>query len=168
MSDKIEFLQLVRDHIGTLVDDDREKPSISDYVFFLGIPVGLAGLSAYIGIVLAGDAASLIVSALSILAGLLINVLVLLYTVQLVGPTETEKKEQQELIAQVNKNLLFEILISGLAIGSICLIPFASEPLNLIVSTFSVFLMGVFVLTLLMIMKRLKVLLNLRFKKVAP
>jgi hypothetical protein len=168
MSKKIEFFQLIKDHIETLVDDGDRTPSISDYAFFIGLPAALAAISAMVGITLEGDAASLAVSALSILAGLLINVLVLLYTVQVVGPTDTEKKEQQELISQVNKNLLFEILISGVSVGAICLIPFASEPLDLIVSTMSVFLMGVFSLTLLMIMKRLKVLLGLRFKKTAP
>lgn len=168
MSKKIEFFQLIRDHIETLVDDCSASPSFSDYAFFIGIPAALAAVSAFIGITLTGDAASLAVSALSIMAGLLINVLVLLYTVQVVGPTDTEKKEQQELITQVNKNLLFEILISGVAVCAICLVPFAVKPLDLIVSTFSVFLMGVFVLTLLMIMKRLKVLLSLRFKKTTP
>lgn len=173
MTSKIDLRDVLAEHLATLRDGDAERISLADVFVFFGLPLAVAAAIAAADITLSTTAIGILIGALSILAGLLINVLVLLYTVKEVGPTETDNLEQRTLIREVNTNLLYAITIAVIDIVLLCILPLISGldipftirgPLESIWIGAIVFILGNFILTLLMALKRLKVLLDLRFK----
>jgi hypothetical protein len=173
MTSKIDLRDVVAEHLATLRDGDAQRISWMDVLVFFGLPLIVAVAIALANITLSTSAIGILIGALSILAGLLINVLVLLYTVKEVGPTETENEEQRTLIREVNANLLYAITIAVIDIVALCILPLIKGlgipaaikgPLDDVWSGAIIFILGNFILTLLMALKRLKVLLDLRFK----
>lgn len=165
MTSKIDVRIIITEHLATLRNNATGKTSFADVAVFFGIPAIAAGICTGFCVSLTLNAIGVLVGALSILAGLLINVLVLLYTVKEVGPSDDASKKQRTLIKEVNANLLYEITIAVAAIVALCVLPLFERPVSIGVSAFVVFLLGNFVLTLLMALKRIKVLLDLRFSE---
>lgn len=174
MSSKIDLRSIIVAHFATLRDNRTGKISWADVTTFYAVPLAFGAGCFALGVSLGATAVGILIGALSILAGLLINVLVLLYTVNVVGPTATELQNQKQLIVEVNSNLLYAVLIAVVSIIALCMVPLI--PSTIPVGTEQIFqartvfsaviiaLMGNFVLTLLMTLKRLKILLELRFQ----
>ena len=173
MSSKIDLRSVVTEHVKTLRNNRTDKISKIDLLTFYGLPFVAGIVCVWFKLVLSTKAVGILIGALSILAGLLINVLVLLFTVNSVGPTETEKAKQTKLIIEVNSNLLYAVLIAVVSIIALCIAPLIPETIyakgrgeflaGAAFSGFIIALIGNFVLTLLMALKRLKILLELRF-----
>ena len=164
MTEKLDPRDIVRDHFSTLKNARTGKTSTLDVLVFFGLP-GIFGI-AFLLVTAEGysnDASTLWIAALSVLAGLLINVLVLLYTVQTVGPTPQEHDDQKAVIKEVNANLLYAILIAILAICALCGSPMMPTKLSHWLGAIITFLIGNFMLTLLMTVKRIKLLVGMRF-----
>jgi hypothetical protein len=164
MSSKIDLRDVFRAHFATLRNASTERPSPLDLAVFFALPALAALIVFFAELKLTTSAIGILIGALSILGGLLINVLVLLYTVKEVGPTETETEEQRALIKEVNANLLYAITIAVLDIVLLCIVPLLSGAVEMFATYVIVAVLGNFVLTLLMALKRLKVLLDLRFR----
>lgn len=165
MSPKIDVREIVTDHFRTLRDAPTGKVSIADLFTFFVVPA-LLGIAYFVVFKngFGNNGVSILVGALSILAGLLINVLVLLYTVNAVGDTDEETREQIAYIREVNANLLYGICTAILVILILCIeLVFPRQPAR-ILSAFGLALLTHFLLTLLMTLKRIKVLVDLRFK----
>lgn len=164
MSEKLDPRDIIRDHFGTLKNARTDKTSIVDVVVFFGLPA-VFGVTFIFGTKegYSNDASTLWIAALSVLAGLLINVLVLLYTVQTVGPTPQEHDDQRAVIKEVNANLLYAILIAILAICALCGSPMMPEKLSHWLGAVVTFLIANFMLTLFMTVKRIKLLVGMRF-----
>lgn len=173
MSSKINLLGIVSAHFATLKDNRTDRLSPVDIATFYGVPLVFAGICLTSGLTLGTTAVGILIGALSILAGLLVNVLVLLYTVNVVGPSPDQKSKQQTLIIEVNSTLLYAVLVAVVAIIALCIVPVVPQAVKTgmrhdfaAAATFTaliIFLLGNFLLTLLMTLKRLKVLLELRF-----
>jgi uncharacterized membrane protein (DUF106 family) len=86
-----------------------------------------------------------------------------MYTVEPVGPTDTEKEEQLAVLGELNNILLYEITISVLAVVLSCIIIFVHGFVVVALSAVIITIVASFLLTLLMSLKRLKALLDLRF-----
>lgn len=164
MTSKIDLKEVFQDHINTLRDNSTGRLSVWDLTVFYALPTLGGIVSFFLGLSIGDTGIGILISALSILAGLLINVLVLLYTVKEVGPTEKEAKRQVELIKEVNANLIYAITISILCIIMLCLLPRLHEFFDRAMTATILAILANFVLTLLMALKRLRVLLGLRFK----
>lgn len=165
MTAKIDLFGILSDHIATLKRADNDKISKWDLVFFYVIPLVIgASFSYFVKSGFDSTSVGIWIGALSILAGLLINVLVLLYTVKEVGPTEVETTEQKNLIKEVNANILYEIVIAVIAIVALCVVPALNDWPERLLSGIVIAIAVNFTLTLLMTLKRLRVLVGLRFK----
>lgn len=160
MSTKIDVSEIVIAHFRTLKDARTGRLSWIDMVVFLGLPAALAALAWYQHFIIDTALANLILPALSIFAGLLVNAIVVLYTVV---ATKTLQGDERELVEEIFPNLLFAILISLLTIGIVCASAQTGDAIQLVLSVIAAFLLGNTVLTLLMAIKRLFVLLRDQF-----
>jgi len=167
---KINVLRIVFDHFGTLRDYQTGKLSISDIVVFFLIPLAGASVCAYFRVAFDKDALIAVLTAFSIFAGLLFSLLLLVFTL-------TEKNDAQsmlfavrkQLIGELYENISFSVLVS---IGVVTLAIVAAtasrthpdQGTGRAATFLLVLLMANFILTILMILKRMHALLTLALK----
>lgn len=167
MSSKINISQIAMDHIDTLRNESTGKISALDLFIFIGLPFLLAVAYYVFGWLLSKDATNLIITGMSIFAGLMINVLVLIYTVALNTKTEDETEQEalveKRFLRQIFANISFSISTSVLIVIILGLSFFLSDKSQSVISAIAFFLLGNFLLTLLMTLKRLHILLSKRF-----
>lgn len=167
MSSKINISQIVIDHLSTLRNENTGKISAVDIMIFLLVPLILAVISYLVGWSLSKDATNLVVTAMSIFAGLMINVLVLIYTVALnTKPTDETVEEailEKRFLRQIFANISFSICTSVLIVVVLSCSYFLEAKAQLLVTSIAFLLLGNFLLTLLMTLKRLHILLSKRF-----
>ena len=77
---KINLLRIIVGHFDTLRDYSSDKRSWGDVVFFFGLPLLVAFLGLFWGWGLYVDALNALIAAFAIFAGLLLNLLILIYT----------------------------------------------------------------------------------------
>jgi hypothetical protein len=167
MSSKINISQIAMDHLATLRNERTGRISALDLAIFVLMPFLLALAYYFLGWSLSKDATNLIITGMSIFAGLMINVLVLIYTVALNTKTESETAEEAVLerrfLRQIFANISFSISTSVLIVIILGLSFFVGSKSQSAVSAIAFFLLGNFLLTLLMTLKRLHILLSKRF-----
>ncbi len=178
--DKINVLPVISKHLETLSNYGEDKRSWSDYCLFLIIPILCGVALAWSGFGFRTDAVNGFLNAFSIFTGLLLNVLILVFTLTgSTSPLNIDVRLRRELLRQVFANICFTILISIVVVCAaiIALAYMKSEPgartgpvATAVLASFTLN----FVLTLLMIIKRMFVLLekelertNLQRKSVA-
>lgn len=165
MVKKISFSQIVRDHIGTLVHYETLKRSYADIFLFFSIPAFFSFIL-WDRLTLDKDSINVLITAASIFAGLLLNLLVLIYT--LIGKakecTSTNRaKTKKLLLEQTFANVSFCILVSVCLVIT-CLLKLLNSPvLNDILNIVIYFLTPLLVLTLLMVLKRIHALISSEF-----
>ena len=173
---KISMHEIIRAHLDTLVDYPTDRVSRSDYFLFFGIPTIISLIIILFDNNISNEFSSLLITVHSIFSALLLNLLLTVYEM-------AQKKEDPannrkctirvSLIKQVYANIAFDIFISLLSIISILLWKFLFNlgmGSNIISDIFyyisfpilflSYFLTGVFILTLLMVLKRTYALLD--------
>jgi hypothetical protein len=171
MLDKINIGQIIRDHISTLKNDATQRVGSGDYLLFLAAPFICAGLSIGFGLQLKENIVTLLIAAFSIFAGLLINVLVLIYTVTIrledvrIDSGDSNIDLEREFLRQIFSNVSFGILLSIMIVFVSILCAILSACAGLIASSVCVFLIVEFTFTLLMSLKRLHILLVSRFER---
>jgi hypothetical protein len=167
---KINVADIVGDHFATLRNYDNEKRSIGDLTLFYFIPLGGAVALAVLKIDLHKDLVNLLVTALSVFAALLFNLLLLVYDVikKSGDATDTEKLKRRYL-KEIYTNISYSIFVSILSIifllasllnfgaisNSCCSFGLKT---GLVITVF--FLLMNFLLTLFMILKRIHILLS--------
>lgn len=174
MSSKINIGGIIKGHMDTLVDQNTNKPSGSDLIYFYIIPIFLPiiivffmdfNFEKYI------DLQKTIVSSLAIFVGLLFNALVVLINIAKNGDAgSVRKKVIQELVA----NISFNILTAFIAVLFI-LLRFIDMPVLLVVhklpttheilDVIALTLLFSFFVTFLMIMKRTYLIINAEVKE---
>lgn len=165
MIDKINVSQIIVDHVRTLRSDATGKVHWSDYLLFLLIPSLVSVLPIYFQTELKESAVTLLMAAFSIFAGLLINVLVLIYTVairledSINSSDEDRYRLERDFIKQIFANVSFSILISVLIVLILFVSSVSPKAINIAGAAVCTFLIVEFTLTLLMSLKRLHVLL---------
>lgn len=128
MVKKIDFTKIWSDNIATFKNHDDGSWSLTDFCLFLFFPCLLASLILATDYVLKENFVTAIITAASIFAGLLLNLLVLIYTIVF---NDSEKVKVrvgedrfpiwQNLIQQTFANISFCILVS-IIIVSLCLL----------------------------------------------
>lgn len=150
--EKINVLNIVINHLKTLVNDNSKKPDLADWFTFLIIPVTLAGLLVFLQIGLSDRTTNIVITTLSILVGLLFNVIVILFDIL---KRDNSKKIKNELLKQLLTNISYSIFISLLIIF-LTVLTYFKIPYWVWICTFLVyFFLGHFSLTVLMILKRI-------------
>jgi len=172
---KADVSPIIRGHVASLSNARTGQPSLSDKLFFFGTPF-------CVGIILVGvhfhfrsDAVSGFLNAFSILTGLLLNLLVLVFSLSVSQQKETQSTVAQKLqqlrkriLKEVFTNVCYCILISICVVGTalVDLSYMRSQP-GATTGMGSTFLLSAltchFVLTLLMVMKRMYRLISTEF-----
>ena len=165
MTGKIDVREIVSDHLATLVNDGTGKRSWIDYFVFFAVPAAIAAACYYYGVTFKDATPAIVITALSIFAGLLINVLVLIYTISRSSTATTSAFEVSEakFLRQTFANISFAILTAIIAIIVLVVALFFDGLALQIVSAVLIFLLANFVLTMLMTVKRIHIALSSRF-----
>lgn len=150
--EKINVLNIVKNHLKTLVNDNTKRPDAADWLTFLIIPLILAGLLVFLQIGLSDRATNIVITTLSILVGLLFNVIVILFDIL---KRDNSKQVKNDLLKQLLTNISYSIFISLLIIF-LTVLSYFELSIWVWICTFLVyFFLGHFGLTVLMILKRI-------------
>jgi hypothetical protein len=170
---KINVLKIVTDHFSTLRDYRDGKLSLSDIALFIGLPFALGAIVWWKHFNFDASVLNGMLAAFSIFAGLLLNLLVLVFSFagnpRFIG-SDAATVTRRRLILEIHENLSFSILVAiavaVLSLAGLCQLKYAhasdSHPL---LSISVAVLLGNFVLTLLMVLKRIHVLLSTEFER---
>lgn len=161
MLDKVDIRDILKDHFSTMVSYGTGKRSIGDYALFFVLPAILTGFVVWFSIVLSDTAVNVLITALSILAGLLFNVLVLIHTLAERFVAPTGKQDGQQFLREIYSNIAYAILISLLCLPPlVLLVIFQNSIIRGIANATATYLVLHLGLTLVMILKRLHALLS--------
>lgn len=170
MFSKINIWQIISDHLKTLVDASKKRAGVSDWVLFLVVPIVFASVCVLYKPHLSRDSIELIITVTAIFAGLLFNVLVLLFDIMAKindRPVRSARDEQKELkrvkiriLKQTYSNISFSI-VESLSIIVFCIIALPDiRYLKQVALFFAFALTANFILTFIMVIKRFHVLLS--------
>lgn len=162
---KINVSVIVSDHFQTLKDFGHSSISIFDIFIFFVLPILLSVLLVLSGFRLTTELVGLLITAFSIFAGLLFNLLILMFDI--IGkvssldhlPDELQTKQaftrKITILQNVSYNISFEILIclSGVILLALTGLPH-NEVFGTITSLLVFFVVIIFSLTLAMILRR--------------
>ncbi|QRP45772.1 hypothetical protein [Amycolatopsis sp. FDAARGOS 1241] len=170
-SSKFSSLSLLVDHYETLRDHETGRARLRDYAVFVGIPAALGGLVWLRG----AHAAHVpeVLAAVAILTGLIFNVFVLLFDLTMRATDRTDPayldtvtRLVDELRANISYAVLLGLVLTSL-LGGLALFTDTSQALTTPVSALVVALASQMLLTVSMILKRIRALYR-AFKRVGP
>ncbi len=167
--EKLNLIRIIRDHIQTLKNYNSGRYSFWDFVVFLLFPLVIAGCLTYFLCALNKDLINTLITSLSVFAALLFNLLLLIYDiVKKANPSDSFAELKTRFLREIYANISYSILISMLAI--ILLLVSSLNVSNHFFQTaltyLVYFLLGNFILTLFMILRRVHILLSTEFEKV--
>lgn len=165
MSSKIDVRVILKDHFLTLRDEATSRLSYIDIVVMFGIPALFAVASISVRAGVNDSYVGTIVSMFSIFAGLLFNVLVLIYSLspQDEVPSDQKGEIRRRLLKQAFSNISYSILIALAVVVILGLSLFVGGWIEILLGALAIFLAVNFGLSLLMVLKRLHMLLRDRF-----
>lgn len=170
MISKINTADIIKDHLRTLTNEHSGKVSVGDFLLFFGLPtiVGLALL--WFKGVFGSNIGGILITAFSIFAALLFNLLLLVYDI--VKKTD-EPSLKRRFLKQIYSNISYAVFISiALIIFLLAyFVAMTSDKLltaRFVLAFFVYALSGNFVLTMLMILKRIHILLATEFESLRP
>lgn len=160
ISSKINPIWIIKNHINTLVDG-RGNRHRADFVTFFIFPLIPAIIFKFLGATLDGDMVGIINTGLALFAGLFLSVSVQLIVIDKSKLTsEVARKIQKQTISNISFLILtglVAIIMSYFSLfqgveSKMTIIPFAWY--KIIIDIIVYWLIGVFMLTVLMILKR--------------
>jgi hypothetical protein len=167
---KIDITRIIVAQVHTMRDNSTQRYSIPDLVLFFGLPALLGTVGAYYGWKFNADVLNALLAAFSIFAGLLLNLLILIYTLS----SQTEhpsalSRVRTTVIKELHDNIAYSILVSIVIVVvtmiTVAYLKMHEHPPETAftarwISATVIFLTLNFVLTLLMILKRIYIMLN--------
>lgn len=156
MAYKIDVRIILKDHFKTLVNAKTNKPDFRDYFFFLILPSLMSFILVYNCLFIKNEFVSSIIGGLSIYVGLSLNFIVLLF--ELSAKEAFKEKEKRAVIKETVANISVSVFFSILIIMFSLLSNF--KPISVFSNFFTYFLIIEFIITLLMILKRIYILLS--------
>lgn len=154
MFNRINLMKIFYDHLQTLKYADDKKYSFPDIILFYAIPLILSIIGYFKSILLTCSQVNLLITVFSIFTGLLLNLLLLIYDIVSKNNNTTKTK----FLHEIYSNISYTILLSIIIIFCLLLITFVSE--TALLSSIGLFLIIHFLLTILMILKRVHILLS--------
>jgi hypothetical protein len=159
--DKIDIRDILKDHFSTMISYGTGKRSLADYILFFLAPAALTGFIVWSCVILSDTAVNVLITAVSILAGLLFNVLVLIHTLADRFAPPTGKEDGRRFLREIYSNIAYAILICLLSLlPLVVLVVFQQATVRELANAVAIFLMLHLMLTLVMILKRLHALLS--------
>ena len=163
--DKINVSKIIKNHVSTLRNVDSVSLSRYDCVLFFGVPFLLSILATIFNIKLNKDLIGVLINVFAIFAGLLFNLLVLIYDVISKQPSVNNSsskyiKNKFILLKEIYYNVSFGIFLSLFVVIALAASIISLDKLNTFFSFIIFGLSTLFILTLLMILKRIHNLLS--------
>ena len=167
MFDKINITKIIVDHISTFKDQSTKTYRKSDFVLFFGLPTIVTGVLIYYYGNLSEELIAVVATSLTIFTALLFNLLLLVYDAigksgspQSASPYNAKLREQ--FLREVFSNISFAILIAISSIVLVLALILVSSPriADCVLSGAIFFLVTLFLLTLLMLLKRVHILVH--------
>ncbi len=163
MLNKINIKNIIVNHLDSLRNHNSKKATFDDWFTFFLLPISVSCILIFFKVTLSSEAINIIITSLSILIGLLINVIVLIFDMI---KRDNKNYIKNELLRELLSNISFTILLSIFLIG-VTLSSFLDNNLIKSISFFLVyFLLTNFILTILMILKRIHNLFNNEFDEI--
>ncbi|NMC57791.1 MAG: hypothetical protein GYA51_00125 [Candidatus Methanofastidiosa archaeon] len=155
MFDKINPINILKDHFNTLIDFKTKKILKTDILLFFVLPFAIAVILILTKNTLS-NIANILITAFSIFAALLLNLLLLIYSILGKEKGSSIKNDIKiKLLEEIYKNISFCILISIYCLLFLFATFIISNKFILpILELIVYFLLGVFILSLFMILKR--------------
>jgi hypothetical protein len=171
MLEKINITNIIVDHVDTLRSHESGRRSPGDIFIFFVLPAVSAGLLARVRTEFSAELAGILAAILSVFAALLFNLILLIYDIV----SRREESAQggglkQTLLRQIYSNISFCILVAILTLLLLLLNSFRftiPEWARLVLAFSVYYLLGVFVLTLFMVLKRIHAVLRKEVKEVS-
>lgn len=172
---KINVIEIVTQHFGTLRNAAKNKCSVTDIAFFYGIPAIVAVFLLYLGYHLNDNIIGVLLAAFSILTGFLFNLLVFLvnmvektYEVSQ-GKYDSNKLSKHEVKKVLLKETYYNIsycVLMGLVLTAVLVVGLVEcRWVNVPMSFLVYYIITHFMLTLLMVLKRFNSLLSNEIKR---
>lgn len=153
---------VIKKHFDTLKEDAKFR---FIFIIFVLIPIVLSSILVWKNKLLTENTVNTLITAFSIFAGLLLNVIFILYDIiGKLGKDASYSEKKKSLIEHLYANSLYALLISTLVLIILILVTITeiwkgSDSMLLIFSLVVYFSVGHFLMTLIMIIKRLFILL---------
>ena len=174
MFDKVNITKIIRDHFGTFKDHSSKESRPLDFLLFFLVPFIVAVVIVILHGALPKGLIGVIVTSLSIFTALLLNLLLLAYNVirnSKPPPDEKIRLMREELFHEIFSNIAFAVLVALVIVVSVLCLGMidgsASLPavniLGIVINilSFLIYFLGtLFLLTLLMLLKRVYSLLS--------
>lgn len=152
MLNKINVLRIITGHFKTLRNANTGKAGFDDILTFLLIPVIVSFLLVFFDVLLPKGAISIIIGVLSILIGLLFNVIVIVFDII---KRDSTKKLKNQILNELLTNISFSIILSIFIIIITLITFFKVRWLCIATNALVYFLLVVYLMTVLMIVKRM-------------
>lgn len=171
---KINPFRIISDHFRTLKEHGSTSMGIGDAFIFFLVPIILAGIGLWRQINFKAETVNVIVTAFSVFAALLFNLLMLIYGLVQRKDDSSESRLRAAFLKEIYSNISFTVFVSLLIIVVAIVAMTFSTPerlptgtgptaVGLLYTVILVFLMSHFLLTLLMVLKRVHILLSKEF-----
>jgi hypothetical protein len=168
--DKADVLPIIKAHMATMSSARTGTPMLTDYLFFFGIPVILGAGLAATGFGFRVDAVAGFLNAFAILTGLLLNLLVLVFTISVTtssserADVQTRRKVLKEIFTNVCYCIIVAVVATGTALIALSYMRSVSGAQTGSVATFVLCAVTMnFVFSLMMILKRMYKLISTEF-----
>ena len=167
MLDKVNISKIVRDHLATFKDHSTRKYRPLDFLLFFLVPLLVA--AGFVGLLgpLPTNLIGVIATSLSIFTALLLNLLLLTYNItrSSASPSDEGIQEMRErLCHEIFSNIAFAVLVALVTVGAVLTFGVMSDCASLVdtqVLSAVIYYFGtLFLLTLLMLLKRVYALLS--------
>lgn len=155
MAYKIDVSIILKDHVKTLVNAKTHRPDLRDITFFIIMPSIITWILIRSEVKLTNDFVNALIGGLSIYVGLSLNFIALVFDLSSKNTFKTQDKKDliKETVANISVSIFYSIFIIVFSLLS------NVEIIRRIATAGSYFIIFQFLLTLLMILKRIYILL---------
>jgi hypothetical protein len=163
---KINVWDIIIEHFKSLRDASTAKTSVPDILLFYASPIAPVVVMAAYGVKLTDSTISVLATALSILAGLLFNLLVLLHSLQIPPRDADYDRMMKRFMSELHANVAYAIVVSLVALIPLVIGSYygPDDWRRTSCGILAVYLTVHFALTMAMVLKRMDTMLQERMK----
>ena len=161
MFDKINVYRIVLDHFQTLKDYKTRRYRIGDFAIFFLVPLAVGAIVITFVGTLGPNSITIVTTSLSIFAALLFNLLLLIYDLVRKEGSDQQNSLRKQFLREIHSNLSFSILVAliSVVLSLVLALTNDSGAMEKVLSFVVYYMLSLFMLTLLMVLKRVHVLL---------
>jgi hypothetical protein len=168
--EKINVADIVGEHFASLRQEGSPRTSWDDVALFYGLPAAIVAGFIIAGTQLSSGTIGVLTTALSVIAGLLFNLLVLLHSMKWTETREPFAGQLKRFLNQLHANIAYAIVIALLTIAPLVIGSNfeGNSPGGLICAYLAIYMAVHFGLTMLMVLKRMHIALQYRLNEPKP